>query len=142
MPSLKTEYIDTGKVRYIYRPLREFTNDRQARLAAESIYCAGEQGKFWELHDWLYENTALWSDSGDVVGALVGTAAPALGLDGERLANCLNQERYNSRITGFVDDATGRGIYSTPTFLINGQQLGGFQSIETFRTYIEEALTP
>jgi protein-disulfide isomerase len=141
MPILEKEYIDTGKVRYIYRPLGDF-KDRQSRLAAESIYCAGEQGKFWELHYWMYENVGLWSSSGDVIGTLVGTAAPALGLDGTRLGNCLNQERYSSRVTGFVDDATQRGIYSTPTFLINDRLLEGAQSIDTFRTYIEEALTP
>ena len=142
MPLIEQEYIATGKVRYIYRPLGDFSKDRDSRLAAESIYCAGEQGKFWELHNWMYTNAALWSASGDIVNTLVVTASAALGLDGARMGSCLNSERYQSRVLGFVDDATSRGIYSTPTFLINKTLLVGTQPIESFRTYIEEELTP
>jgi len=140
MPLLEKEYIETGKVRFIYRPLGDFVKDRSSRLTAESLYCAGEQGKFWEMHDWLYANEARWLNTDDVAATFVSTAAPEIGLDGARLSNCLNQERYYSRVISFVDDATQRNIYSTPTFLVNGRLLEGALPIEQFRAAIEEAL--
>lgn len=142
MPLIEQEYITPGKVRYIYRPLGDFAKDRNSRLAAEALYCAGEQGKFWEMHNWLYTNVDSWSSAGEVVTPIVNTAAPQLGLDATRLNDCLFQERYAGRVQGFVDDATQRGIYSTPTFLVNDRLLVGTQSIDTFRTVIEEALKP
>ena len=140
MPTLEKEYIETGKVRFIYRPLGDFANDRSSRLTAESLYCAGEQGKFWEMHDWLYANESRWLNAGDVVATFVSTAAPEIGLDGTKLGSCLNQERYSSRVIGFVNDATSRNIYRTPTFLVNGRLLEGALPIEQFRAAIEEAL--
>jgi predicted DsbA family dithiol-disulfide isomerase len=94
------------------------------------------------MHDWLYTNVDSWSSANEVTTPIVNTAAPQLGLDATKLNDCLFQERYAGRVQGFVDDATKRGIYSTPTFLVNDRLLVGTQSFDTFRTVIEEALKP
>jgi protein-disulfide isomerase len=139
LPQIEQQYIATGKVRFIYRPVGMFADDRNARLAAEALYCAGEQGKFWDMNDWLFANVDSWS-AAEVVPTIVNTAAPALGLDATKLNDCLFQERYASRVQGFVDDASRRGIYSTPTFLINEQLLVGKRSFEEFSSTIEQEL--
>jgi protein-disulfide isomerase len=139
MPLIEESYIATGKVRYIFRPLYA-EGDRTGRLAAESLYCAGEQGKFWEMHDWLYFNEASWVTATDLISTLGTEAAPQVGLDGAKLTDCLSLERYFGRVQAFRQDAAQRGLTATPVFLINGRLLGGAQPFEQFQTVIEEEL--
>jgi protein-disulfide isomerase len=120
----------------------DLDNDRTNRLAAESLYCAGETGKFWEMHDWLYYNVDTWSSADDIVTVLSEVAAPEVGVDGAGLANCLQEERYRAQLEAFMDDAQQRGIQSTPSFLVGGQPIVGAYPFETFREVIEEALQP
>ncbi|MGC8960601.1 MAG: DsbA family protein, partial [Chloroflexia bacterium] len=110
------------------------------RTAAEALYCAGEQGKFWEMHDWEYENASSWTGGTDLMDVLVRQAAPKLGLDGAALEACLREGRYRTRLETILNDALGRGIQGTPTFLINGRSLEGAAPFETFRQIIEEEL--
>ncbi len=132
-------YIRSGQVRYIYRPYLNL-GDTFQRMAAEALYCAGEQGKFWEMHDWEYKNVSRLTGGGDVVAVLVGQAAPELGLDGDRLETCLREDRYRSRLQEIMDDALARGVQATPTFLINDRPLEGAAPFEVFRQMIEEKL--
>jgi|SRR5436309_4597280 len=53
LPALKRDYIDTGKVRYVFRDYPLDQIHPQARKAAEAAHCAGDQGKYWEMHDRL-----------------------------------------------------------------------------------------
>ncbi len=109
-------------------------------MAAEALYCAGEEGKFWEMHDWEYKNVSLLIGETDLVAVLVGRAAPELGLDGAKLEACLREDRYRNRLQEIMDDARDRGILSTPTFLINDRPLEGAAPFEIFRQIIEEEL--
>ena len=142
MPLLKQGYIDTGKVRYIYRPSFAVENDA-LRLAAESLYCAGEEGKFWAMHDWQYgNNDALIEVSDDMTATLdllIREAAPAIGLNTVNLAACLQSERYRPVVEGFVEDARARNLTSTPTFLVNTELKVG-ATYEDLRALIEKEL--
>ncbi len=109
-------------------------------MTAEALYCAGEQGKFWEMHDWEYKNVSRLTGGSDVVAVLVDQAASELGLDGARLEACLREDRYRGRLKEIMDDALARGIQGTPTFLINDRPLEGAAPFENFRQIIEEEL--
>ncbi len=139
MPQVKQNYIDTGKISYIYRPLVADIENDTDRLVAESIYCAGEQGKFWEMTDWLFANVDNWSTAEDIIVSLEEQAAPPLGLDGTELERCLRTERFRPQVEKIADDANARNIENTPTFLINGQPVE-FSSYDQFASLIEEAL--
>lgn len=142
MPLLKQDYIDTGKVRYIYRPSFAIENGA-LRLAAEALYCAGEEGQFWAMHDWQYANNVALLEVADNMTAtmdlLVQQAAPTLNLNALNLAGCLQSERYRSVVEGFVQDAQSRGITSTPTFLVNTELKVG-ATYEELRNLIEKEL--
>ena len=56
LPALKKDYIDTGKLRYVFRDFPLDQLHPNARKAAEAAHCAGEQGKYWEMHDVLFQN--------------------------------------------------------------------------------------
>ena len=128
MPLLQQTYIDTGKVRYIYRPSFDVDN-APLRVAAEALYCAGDEGKFWEMHGWQYENNeqlvGLYDNVTGTLDLLLQQAAPDLGLNTANLASCLQSEKYRAVVEGFVQDAANRGLTSTPTFLINTEQRVG-----------------
>lgn len=139
MPQIESAYVDTGKVRYLFRAV--FIDQYpETRLAVEALYCAGEQGKFWEMHDWLYTNAEDWPYAHDVAQFLAQQAAPKLGLDGAALETCLRQERYRSRVEGLQKRMAARGIDRTPSFLINGRLVSGAQPFDEFRRIIEEEL--
>ncbi len=139
MPRLQQDYIDTGKVRYIFRPV---FNSAPTFLAAEALYCTGEQGRFWEMHDWLFFNEEAWIQAGDPVLVFVQRAALELGLDGAALSACMQENRYRERVEEVVRDAQQRGVDRTPTFLINDYLLLGARPYSTFRQIIEEELRP
>jgi len=129
--------VETGKVRYVFRAA---FYDEATRLAAEALYCAGEQGRFWEIHDWLFEHGDKLAMPEDTIRFLVQEAAPAAGVDGEALRACLREGRYRSWVEKLQAQANALGIQGTPTFLIDGELLQGALPLDVFRQKIEEAL--
>ena len=114
-PQLKADYVDTGKVKFVYRdyPLPFHQN---AEIAAEAANCAGEQGKYWEMHDELFAK-----GSGDGTGldaASLKSYAAGLGLNAATFATCLDGSKYASEIQKDTADGSTAGVSGTPTFYI------------------------
>lgn len=137
-PQLKREYIDTGKVRLVFRdfPLSFHQN---AALAAEAAQCAHEQGRFWEYHDRLFAGQGEWSGSANA-GQVFAGYAEGLGLDGARFRECLSSKRYAAEVQKDFNDGKGYGVTGTPTFFINGVKLVGAQPFSAFQQAIEAEL--
>ena len=107
-----TEY--AGQVRLVYRdfPLSFHPN---AQKAAEAAECAGEQGKYWEMHDKLF----AMNESKTLSIANYKTAAQELGLNADQFASCLDQSKYAQEITADYQDGIAGGVTGTPgTFVI------------------------
>lgn len=120
------EYISTGKVRYVFRNLPLESIHPQAFKAHEAALCAGEQGKYWEMHHQLFANQkALQPD------ALVNHARAA-GADVPRFQQCLTSGRFASRIREDISDAARAGASGTPTFFI-GLTAPGDTRVKTLR---------
>ncbi len=130
-PELHREFVATGKVRWAFVPfvMGSFPNGGEATKAAE---CAGEQDRFWVMHDRLFERQREWKRSGDA-DALFGQYARELDLDAERFASCYREDRRRDRlaVSNYVADALR--IRGTPSFFINGQLVAGALPIEAFR---------
>jgi protein-disulfide isomerase len=122
-PRVDAEYVTAGKVRYFFRDLPE-PKQTNAWLKARAARCAGDQGKFWEMHDRLF---AAQEASGQDLSAL----AQILGLDLERFNQCLSTGRYLENIQLSADSARRMGIFGTPAFLIGTlSEDGGFLSVK------------
>jgi protein-disulfide isomerase len=143
LPTLKTEYVDTGKVRYIFR---DFPIDKihpQARKAAEAAHCAGEQNKYWEMHDLLFQNqNALKAEN-------LQAYARSLGLEATAFDACLEQGKYAAKINTDYTDGSAAGITGTPSFFIGktgsnetieGTLIRGAQPLPAFRQEIDRLL--
>jgi protein-disulfide isomerase len=103
-------------------------------LAHQAALAAGEQGKFWEMHDLIFSHqNALKRD--DLI-----RAAEQLGLDKERFVADMDSDHLKSFITRDQDEGTRLGVGGTPTFYINGRELEGVASESEFKALIDQAL--
>ncbi len=109
-------------------------NHAEAFKASEAAHCAGEQGKYWEMHDAMFANQRALQ-----VPALK-QAARALGIDGAKFDQCLDSGKHAANVR--ADYALGEkmGVNSTPTIYINGRPLVGAQPFEQFKLIIDEEL--
>jgi protein-disulfide isomerase len=131
--------VNTGQVRYVFRNFPLDSIHPQAQKAAEAAECAGEQGKYWEMHDLLFEGQSRWSGSADAVDTFKEMASE-LGLDQGEFDSCLDGGDYASKVSADRDEAVAAGITSTPSFSINGKPLAGAQPFAAFQQEIEYAL--
>jgi protein-disulfide isomerase len=118
LPQIATDYIDTGKIRYVFRDL-PLSFHKQAFKAAEAAHCAGAQGKFWEMHDLLFQNQAALAPE------QLTTHGKALGLDETAFQECLDSGRFAADINKDIADAGAVGITGTPGFLVGVVQPDG-----------------
>src|SRR6185295_5917917 len=95
---------------------------KNAMAAAQAAEAARMQDRFWEMHDFLYENQELWRDDINPQAIFVQKAAD-LGLDTARFRRDMSDKRVELRIEADADAATQRGIQGTPTIFIDGQEL-------------------
>jgi protein-disulfide isomerase len=121
------------RVRFAFR---HFPLDfhQQAAKAGEGVACAGEQGKFWEMHDLLWTNTAKLQ-----VPDLKAHAA-TLGIDAAAFGQCLDSGRHSRLVAGDLEAGQGYGVSGTPAFFVNGRPLVGAQPFEAFAQVIDDEL--
>jgi len=136
-PLIKKKYIDTGKVLFIHQDLAFL--GLESNSAAESAHCAGDQGKFWEYRQYLYDN-----HGGENLGAFndnnLKKFAKNLGLDTSVFNACFDSGKYKDLVNQTKDFARGYGITATPTFVINGQIVKGAMGMGSFETMINNLL--
>ena len=130
---INEEYIKTGKVKFIYRdfPLGFHKN---AQKAAEAAECAGEQGKYFDMHDALFENGVTGG-----VSSFKQFAAD-IGLDTDDFNDCLDSGEMASEVAKDLADGSAAGITGTPGFIINGQLVSGAQPFSVFKQVIDAEL--
>jgi protein-disulfide isomerase len=135
---IKSEYINTGKIRYV---IRDFPLDEhpQALLAANAAQCAGEQGKYFEMHDQLFTEQNKWSYQSNALSTFK-TYGTKLGLEANKFNACLDSGKYESEIAKDIADAEKYTVLSTPTIFINNSKIVGAQSYDLFKTTIDSEL--
>ncbi len=135
LSQLESEYINTGKVKFVYRdfPLGFHQN---AQKAAEAAECAGEFGndEYWEMHNKLFEEGV---DGG--INAFK-QYAKEIGLDSKKFDNCLDSGQMESEVNADLNDGVSYGVSGTPGFFINGKKLEGAQPFSAFKEIIDAEL--
>lgn len=138
------DYVDTGKMQLVFMDFPLGFHDK-AQKAAEAGLCAGDQGKFWEMHDTLFTNfKALEPEK-------LGTYAESVGVKNmKKFKDCLDSGKYAGDIKKRMEEAGKAGITGTPAFLLgyiqsNGQvkateKIVGAQPFANFKTAIDKML--
>ena len=130
-------YVKTGKAAFVWRDFA-FLGEESFRTA-EAARCAGEQGKFWGYHDYLFNNQR-GENEGAFADANLKSFAATLGLDQNKFNSCLDSEKYKKA----VDDSTAAGqsvgVNGTPATFVNGKLISGAQPFSVFQKVIDEEL--
>jgi protein-disulfide isomerase len=140
-PELKTLEHEFGpRLRIIFREFPLAPAHQHAVAAARSAEAAGMQGKFWEMHDLLYENQKSWSNAFDVRPIYEGYATK-IGLDLEKFKRDISSEAVAQRIFQDGKRARSLGVQGTPTVFMNGREVP-FESLpaEKLRVLINAEL--
>lgn len=141
-PLLEEAYIETGKVYFVSRSVGMLLGSDQSVLATEASYCAGEQNKYWEMHDLVFANQGMTYSA-----SVLQKWAKTIGLDMDSYTACVKDTRYDDRIAQDRADAEAEGISGTPSFVItyevNGEEvkqiLPGNYPFEAFAQTIDQA---
>ncbi len=131
LPTIMKEY--GNEVLFVFR---DFPLHGNSLKAAEAADCAGEQGKFWEYHELLFERQNEWYSN----LSMLETYASELGLDMTKFKECLNSEKYKEEVLKDREDGIKAGVTGTPTIFINGIVIEGAQPYEAFKQVIDEEL--
>lgn len=138
LKKIETEFGENLRVIFRERPL--VPPHEHALLAAQAAEAAGLQGRFWEMHDKLYENQTTWSVATDLVPIFVDYAKQ-IGLDPDRFMKDLNGEAVAARIFQDGKRAHAFNVNTTPTFFVNGKEAKDDQwKPEGLREMIKQAL--
>jgi protein-disulfide isomerase len=132
-PAFKTKYVDTGKVRYIFR---EFPLDPLATAGFMVARCAGE-GKFYPIVDLLFQQQQNWAFVEKPLASLISTLRQA-GFTQETVEACLKRDEIYAGVNAVKNRGAEKlGVSSTPTFFINGQKHSGALSLQELDKIIE-----
>lgn len=111
---------------------------QNALLGAKAVEAAGVQGKFWEMHDKLYDNQTEWSTALNARDFILGYATQ-IGLDKKKFEADLNNPDIEAKILAEYKEGTALGVQGTPTFFVNGKKIQNPSSPEEFNAIIRKA---
>jgi protein-disulfide isomerase len=134
-------YIATGKVHFTYVPFGPAGQwiGPESEAAANAAFCAGDQNKFWEYHDYLFANQT-GENIGDFVQSRLLTFGQSVGLDMAKFRSCVTGDQFITQLTQGLVQGKQAGVGGTPSFTINGKLIEGAVPFTTFQTEIEAAL--
>lgn len=135
---IKQTYKDNPNFNFVFRHFPLSGIHKYALDSAEAAEAAGRQGKFWEMHDLLYENQKEWG----VPQAMefFGEYANRLGLNADQLKQEIRDKKYADIISADYADGTALSVNSTPTFFLNGEPLVGIPQFESLKQKIDQKL--
>lgn len=113
--TLYEKYIASGDVHFSYVPMSFISPT--SFTAAEAAYCAMDQGKFWEYHDYIFANFGA-----DFTSPMLKAIAQEVGLNMADYNSCFNSNKYQLQVQQDLQNAQSQGINSTPTFVVNGEK--------------------
>jgi protein-disulfide isomerase len=127
-------------VYYVFKDFPILSNHPQAALAAEAAECAGDQGKYWEMHGKLFAQPEEWDTTSEEARISFQRYAGVLDLDATDLLACIDEGRYSDEVAGDFEEARQLGLNGTPAFIINGKLLSGAQPTEVFAQVLDQEL--
>lgn len=134
--------VDAGQASYVWK----YTNGHgNGEMGAKAMYCANEQGKFWEAHDLLYSSAGydLLNNTVKNDTSKSGTLSDFLAsvLDKNALKSCLESGKYDDKLDADQAEGAAIGVSGTPGFFVNETNFAGAYSYEDMRSVVETALS-
>ncbi|MCC6299537.1 MAG: thioredoxin domain-containing protein [Anaerolineales bacterium] len=148
-PLLEQYYVDTGLIHFTYKTAGNFVSrnsgNTESQDAAAAAYCAGDQDKFWQMHDALFANNRDVENQGSFTNKRLKAIAETVGLDMNEFNDCLDDGKYKSRVQDDLVEGESLGLQGTPffvvTYIVNGETktktIDGAQPFSEFQVTLE-----
>ncbi|MFZ2487497.1 MAG: DsbA family protein [Anaerolineae bacterium] len=136
--TLDEEYVKTGKVRFEYKHYPLPQHEPSATNAANAAECAADQGKFWEMHDYLFQEQGK-QGTNTFSQIRLETMAKELGLNTSKFNSCLSNRTFAAQVQADVNEGRNLFVNATPTFFVNGQKVAN-PSLVDVKAAIDAAL--
>ena len=136
-PALFKQYVDTGKVKFVY--MHAPFLGQESVWAAQAAECAADQDRFWAYHDLLFSRQAGENQGAFTKDKLLAMAQESK-LDMTLFEPCLTKDQTLARVRGDAQEGQKIGVRGTPTFVINDRIVVGALPLEDFQQLIEKAL--
>lgn len=135
---ISEEYKDDVKFVVRYFPLPGHKNSMTSALAVEA---AGKQGKYWEMHDIVFENQKDWGEQRFADSKIFENYARQIGLDMDRYSQDIRSQELRDRVERDRRAGQRLGITGTPTFFLNGEKIETPRGYENFKTLIQSTIS-
>ena len=136
-PDIRTRIIDAGLANLTYYDF-PLTQHRNTLAASNAAACADEQGKFWPMHDRLFQSQDEWNgEATDVPKPFFKRYAGEVGLDVAKWETCYDARKYQPRINANLADGLRRGVNSTPTFVIGNKMYPGMRTYDEMKRLVD-----
>jgi protein-disulfide isomerase len=135
-PELDRRYIQAGKVRWVFVNLPLTSIHPHAAPAAELGLCAAKQGRFWRMHDLLFQHQASWAPLKEA-GPFFVSLGDSAGLSKKTLLACLQSPETRKAVQSEAEGSQRSGATSTPSFYIEGGLLAGAAPVEAFSQVLD-----
>ena len=139
-PDVKARLVNTGLIRFRYMdfPLSMHPNALPAHLAS---WCAGEQNRFWEMHDAIFANQDRWNTQAtNRPERVLSSLAEQVGVNMDQYDACMSSQKYQQQVRANVAEGVRRGVGGTPTFFIGNLKIDKPISYDQFKAYVDQAL--
>lgn len=144
---IMNNFVDTGQIRFVFKDfvINDLPSDRASTLAAEASYCAADQGKYWQYHDELYDNSR-GENTGWVTENNLKQFATRIGIQNlTEFSGCLENHTHRDLVEANTQLANGIGLRSTPSFVIISNEtvpiaIEGAQPFPVFKQAIDDVL--
>ncbi|HEX2451511.1 MAG TPA: thioredoxin domain-containing protein [Gemmatimonadales bacterium] len=135
-PALEKEFVQTGRVRWVFINFPLVSIHANAVPAAELAMCAARMGKFWPVHDLLFQHQETWAPLKEP-GPFLLSLADSVKLPRASVTKCLESEVARAEIQADAEGSQRSGASSTPTFYIEGGLLVGARPVELWRQVLD-----
>lgn len=140
LAQIKKEYIDAGKAKLVFRDY-PLSFHPMATPSAEAAECAKEQGKFWEMHDVMFqEQEKLGTVTIKYTSDDLKEWAAKVGVNANQFNDCFDSRKYKTEVEKDAADGAAAGITGTPAIFINGRLIAGAQPFSAFKAIIDDEL--
>jgi protein-disulfide isomerase len=136
-PDVRARLVLTGQIRFRFMdyPLQGHRNTWPAHNAA---WCAGEQGKFWEMHDAIYQNQDRWAtEATRRPEKVLSGLARQVGVGMEQYEACMSTQKYRPQITSNSLEGMRLGVDRTPTFIFGTKRVPGAIGYDEFKKLVD-----
>jgi protein-disulfide isomerase len=136
-PDVRTRIINAGLANLTYYDF-PLTQHRNTVAASNAAACADDQGKFWQMHDRLFQAQDEWNgEATEAPKPFFQRYAREIGLDVPKWEACYDARKYQKRIAANLADGLRRGVNSTPTFIIGNRLYPGMRSYDEMKRLID-----